>query len=139
MAALLLVLGHFAAIDAQTSKTEITTINAESTFKQKLAQPTQFLQSLGISLKEIQNELRVRARILVVGGFVHNLGLTSFTNIQDTQKAKFGIHVVGAGAARVVGLAAFTKDQKSQKSKITIQLIGPTSARNIGLTSPSSQ
>lgn len=136
----LILLGQFLTADAQTAKSKITITGADDTFVQTLAQPAKFLQSLGITPAQVQQKLKPRPRIAVVGaGFVRNLGMAAFANLKNVQPIKSSIQVQGAGAARVVGLAALPGIQISQMVTATIQVQGAGSVRTIRLVAPEGQ
>jgi hypothetical protein len=123
--------------DAQALKSKITIGGADDTFERTLSQPAQFLQRIGLTPNEIQEQLRVRSRILVTGaGVVRNLEMVWFRSAQAIQTS---IQLEGAGAVRVVALAAFTEVTDQQSSKPGIHVAGAGSVRNVGLVAPVEQ
>lgn len=109
LTAVLFIIGQFAA-KGQTSPLKIAAPGAESTFEQPLFQPTQFLQSMGIALENVELQ-SARTRINVVGaGFVRDRGIISstftFTNTQISLKPKSDIQVIGASFADTISLVS---------------------------------
>ncbi|MFN8494795.1 MAG: hypothetical protein U0350_44745 [Caldilineaceae bacterium] len=137
---ILILLGQFLTAGAQTPKSKITVTGADDTSAQTLAQPEEFLQSLGISPAQVQQKLKPRPHIVVVGaGFVRNLGMVAFANLKNVQPIKTSIQVQGAGATWVVGLAALPGLQNAQVLTATIQVQGAGSVRGIKLVAPPGQ
>ena len=106
LAVALVLLCQFLTAGAQTVKSKITTTGADATFESVLAQPVQFLQSLGFTPEQVQKQLKPRPRITVVGGSMRNLGLAAFANLKNAKPVKSSIKVVGAGSVRAIKLVA---------------------------------
>lgn len=107
LAGLLLLLGSFLRVNAQTSKLSITITGAESMFSPALGQPMKLLQAIKITSKEIQKQLTQRPHISVAGdGVVQNLSFVPLAGTKGARPAPSSIYVAGDGIVRNVGLAA---------------------------------
>lgn len=107
LAGVLLLLGPFSAVDAQTSKLKITTTGAESVFAPVLSQPMKLMKALEITSEEIKKQLTAGPQISVSGaGYVRNLGLTALTKGQKSNQSLTGIKVSGASSVREFSLTA---------------------------------
>jgi hypothetical protein len=134
MTVALLLFSPFLGAKAQISQSIITVTDEDNKFEQVMVEPLELLESLGITPEETQRLLGKRPRILVQGaGFVHDVGLASFTS---AQQAKSSIHVVGASFAHHEGLVALAEDPNSEQSESGITITSAGSTRGISLLSP---
>jgi len=117
LAVVLFMLSQFLAVGAQTGKSPITTTAADSTFEPTLSQPVEFLEVLGLTQEEVQQQIKPRPRILVEGaGSVKYVGLASFANLKNDEPTGADIQVSAAGSVRIVRVMAFTELSNTEPS-----------------------